>query len=81
VEGRHRWDTEKLKDFITAIDYKYDSDRALETQAEHESRVHARWNTLKQAVLTTAATILGHTKRIRNRNPCIAAEMIDKMTQ
>jgi len=36
---------------------------------------------LKQAVLTTAATTLDHTNRIRNRKPWITAEMIDKMTQ
>jgi len=60
---------------------KYDSDRALVSQAEHESSVYARWKTLKQAVFTTAATTLGHTKRIRNRKLWIKAEMIDKITQ
>jgi len=75
AEGRHRWDTDKLKDCITAIDYEYeyDSDRALESQAEHESSVHARWTTSKQTVLTTATTTLGHKKRIRNRKPGITA--------
>jgi len=66
---------------LTAIDYKYYSDIALESQAEHESSVNARCTTLKQTVLTTAATTLGHTKRIRNRKPRITAEMINKMTQ
>jgi len=55
--------------------------RTLESQAENESSVYARWTTLKQAVLTTTATTLGHTKKIRNRKPWIKAEMIDKMTQ
>jgi len=36
---------------------------------------------LKQVVLTTAATTLGHIKGIRNRKPWITAEMIDKMKQ
>jgi len=31
AEGRHHLDTEKLKDCITAIEYKYDNDRALVT--------------------------------------------------
>jgi len=42
AEGSQRWDMEKLKDFITAIEYKCDSDRALESQEEHETSVHGR---------------------------------------
>jgi len=81
AEGGHRCGTVKLTDCITAIDYKYDSDRALESQAKHESSVHAKWKTFKQAVLTTATTTLGHTKQIRNRKQWITAEVIDKMTK
>lgn len=78
---RVRYDFERLKDYLTAMDYRSQTNLELETIEEEACNVNQRWQQLKESVLKSANEVLGQKTRTSNRKPWVTTEMIDRMEE
>jgi len=75
------YDFERLKDYLTSMDYRSQTNLALETIEQKACNVNQRWQQLKESVLKSASEVLGQNTRTINRKPWVTAEMIDRMEE
>ena len=78
---RVRYDFERLKDYLTAMDYRSQTNLELETIEEEACNVNQRWQQLKESVLKSANEVLGQKTMTSNRKPWVTTEMIDRMEE
>jgi hypothetical protein len=70
-----------LKDYLTAMDYRSQTNLELETIEEEACNVNQRWQQLKESVLKSANEVLGQKTMTSNRKPWVTTEMIDRMEE
>ena len=78
---RVRYDFERLKDYLTAMDYRSQTNLELETIEDEACNVNQRWQQLKESVLKSANEVLGQKTMTSNRKPWVTTEMIDRMEE